>query len=34
VKALDAASEQQAAYPVWHQQDFPMLNEKRIWGRD
>src|SRR3954470_10066562 len=34
VKALDAASEVQAAYPVWHQHGFPMLNEKRVWGRD
>ncbi len=32
VKALDAASEVQAAYPVWHQHGFPMLNEKRVWG--
>jgi len=31
VKALDAASEVQAAYPVWHQREFPMLNDKRVW---
>ncbi|HVT52343.1 MAG TPA: aldo/keto reductase [Dongiaceae bacterium] len=31
VKALDDASETQAAYPVWHQHGFPMLNEKRVW---
>jgi aryl-alcohol dehydrogenase-like predicted oxidoreductase len=31
VKALDAASDAPAAYPVWHQRDFPMLNEKRVW---
>lgn len=29
VKALDAASEVAPAYPVWHQLDFPELNEKR-----
>jgi aryl-alcohol dehydrogenase-like predicted oxidoreductase len=34
VKALDAASEVQAAYPLWHQTEFPMLNERRVWGRD
>jgi hypothetical protein len=34
VKALDKASEAPAAYPVWHQHDFPMLNERRVWGRD
>jgi hypothetical protein len=34
VKALDQASEVQAAYPVWHQHGFPMLNERRVWGRD
>jgi aryl-alcohol dehydrogenase-like predicted oxidoreductase len=27
IAALDAASEAPAAYPVWHQQAFPMLNE-------
>ena len=27
VAALDAASDQPAAYPVWHQRGFPMLNE-------
>jgi aryl-alcohol dehydrogenase-like predicted oxidoreductase len=26
--ALDQASETPAAYPVWHQRDFPMLNER------
>lgn len=26
VKRLDAASEQQPAYPYWHQRQFPMLN--------
>jgi aryl-alcohol dehydrogenase-like predicted oxidoreductase len=31
VKALDDAGHQKPAYPVWHQQDFPMLNEKRVW---
>ncbi|HVY98238.1 MAG TPA: aldo/keto reductase [Dongiaceae bacterium] len=31
VKALDAASDQRPAYPTWHQRDFPMLNEKRVW---
>jgi aryl-alcohol dehydrogenase-like predicted oxidoreductase len=31
VKALDAASDAPAAYPTWHQHDFPMLNEKRVW---
>ena len=25
---LDAASDVPAAYPVWHQREFPMLNEK------
>jgi len=29
IAALDAASEVAAAYPVWHQVGFPMLNEKR-----
>jgi len=29
VKALDDASEVQPAYPVWHQRDFTMLNERR-----
>jgi aryl-alcohol dehydrogenase-like predicted oxidoreductase len=28
VAALDLASETPAAYPVWHQRDFPMLNER------
>ena len=28
VAALDAASEVPAAYPVWHQRGFPMLNER------
>jgi aryl-alcohol dehydrogenase-like predicted oxidoreductase len=28
VATLDAASDVQAAYPVWHQRDFPMLNER------
>ena len=28
VAALDAASEVTPAYPVWHQRDFPMLNER------
>jgi aryl-alcohol dehydrogenase-like predicted oxidoreductase len=28
VAALDAASDAPAAYPVWHQRDFPMLNER------
>ncbi|MGI4878434.1 MAG: aldo/keto reductase [Janthinobacterium lividum] len=27
VAALDAASDAPAAYPVWHQRSFPMLNE-------
>jgi hypothetical protein len=27
VAKLDAASDIQAAYPVWHQRGFPMLNE-------
>jgi aryl-alcohol dehydrogenase-like predicted oxidoreductase len=27
VATLDAASEVSPAYPVWHQRDFPMLNE-------
>jgi aryl-alcohol dehydrogenase-like predicted oxidoreductase len=31
VKALDAASDEKPAYPVWHQRDFPMLNDKRAW---
>jgi aryl-alcohol dehydrogenase-like predicted oxidoreductase len=26
--ALDSASDVSAAYPVWHQRGFPMLNEK------
>jgi aryl-alcohol dehydrogenase-like predicted oxidoreductase len=34
VKALDKASETKAAYPTWHQHGFPMLNERRVWGRD
>ncbi|NPU15118.1 aldo/keto reductase [Bradyrhizobium sp. 83002] len=29
VATLDAASDIPAAYPVWHQRGFPMLNEKR-----
>ncbi|MDB5738540.1 MAG: putative oxidoreductase [Sphingomonas bacterium] len=28
IAALDAASDAPAAYPVWHQQGFPMLNER------
>jgi aryl-alcohol dehydrogenase-like predicted oxidoreductase len=28
VAALDSASNVSAAYPVWHQRDFPMLNER------
>lgn len=28
VAALDAASDAPAAYPVWHQRGFPMLNER------
>ncbi|WP_213957255.1 MULTISPECIES: aldo/keto reductase [unclassified Variovorax] len=28
VAALDAASDVPAAYPVWHQRGFPMLNER------
>ena len=28
IAALDAASEVTPAYPVWHQRDFPMLNER------
>jgi aryl-alcohol dehydrogenase-like predicted oxidoreductase len=28
VAALDAASDVQPAYPVWHQRGFPMLNER------
>jgi aryl-alcohol dehydrogenase-like predicted oxidoreductase len=28
VATLDAASDEPAAYPVWHQRGFPMLNEK------
>jgi len=31
LKALDAASDTEAAYPVWHQHGFPMLNDKRVW---
>jgi aryl-alcohol dehydrogenase-like predicted oxidoreductase len=34
VKALDAASDAPPAYPTWHQYEFPMLNERRVWGRD
>jgi aryl-alcohol dehydrogenase-like predicted oxidoreductase len=29
VARLDAASDMPAAYPAWHQREFPMLNEKR-----
>jgi len=29
ITALDAASQQAPPYPVWHQRDFPMLNERR-----
>lgn len=29
VATLDAASDIPAAYPVWHQRGFPMLNERR-----
>ena len=29
IAALDAASDQNPAYPVWHQRGFPMLNERR-----
>lgn len=28
VAALDTASDVQAAYPTWHQREFPMLNER------
>ncbi len=28
MRTLDQASETPAAYPVWHQRDFPMLNER------
>ncbi len=28
IAALDAASDTPAAYPVWHQRGFPMLNER------
>jgi len=28
VAVLDAASDTPAAYPTWHQRDFPMLNER------
>jgi diketogulonate reductase-like aldo/keto reductase len=28
VAALDAASDTPAAYPVWHQRGFPILNER------
>ena len=28
VGRLDQASHVQAAYPVWHQRGFPMLNER------
>jgi hypothetical protein len=27
ITTLDAASAVLAAYPVWHQREFPMLNE-------
>jgi aryl-alcohol dehydrogenase-like predicted oxidoreductase len=30
--ALNAASEQAPAYPVWHQREFPMLNERNPLG--
>ncbi len=30
IAALDAASDTLAAYPVWHQRGFPMLNERGI----
>lgn len=29
IARLDAASDEPPAYPVWHQRDFPHLNEKR-----
>jgi len=29
IETLNAASDQNPAYPVWHQRGFPMLNEKR-----
>lgn len=29
IAALNAASDTPAAYPVWHQRDFPMLNEAK-----
>jgi len=32
VAALDAASDVAAAYPVWHQRGFPMLNERGSGG--
>ena len=32
VATLDAASEVTPAYPVWHQRDFPMLNERAASG--
>jgi aryl-alcohol dehydrogenase-like predicted oxidoreductase len=32
VAALNAASEQAPAYPVWHQREFPMLNERNPLG--
>ena len=28
IKALDAASDTPASYPVWHQRGFPQLNER------
>ncbi|HEX4460507.1 MAG TPA: aldo/keto reductase, partial [Polyangia bacterium] len=28
IARLDAASDMPPAYPVWHQRDFPMLNER------
>lgn len=31
VAALDAASEVTPVYPVCHQRDFPMLNERAGW---
>jgi aryl-alcohol dehydrogenase-like predicted oxidoreductase len=30
IAKLDAASEQQAAYPTWHQRGFPQLNERSV----
>jgi len=33
VAALDAASDAPAAYPVWHQRGFPMLNERGVTGQ-